>query len=228
MAIHENSPLPTCSTSPSTIIQWHRDDTCCLRLKLRLPLTVPLRHYIKRTSQGGRATLHQIAGTLFCSFRGSHRERRRLSPLRWTAPALQDPTEVGIEGHDENLLRRLAPASAPVPGRHADLLPVGGPVARTVVASRIHERLAEHRSARVPLLPLIGKPTHRHRKGLGGEIVDPDPGRIMNRLFETARYSRRSRSASLHPTHASRAGSVFAAASKSRQPRRRPSRSRMN
>ena len=105
----------------------------------------------------------------------AHRERRRLSPLRWTVPALQDPTEVGIEGHDENLLRRLASASAPVPGRHADLLPVGGPVARTVVASRIHERLAEHRSARVPLLPLIGKPTHRHRKGLGGEIVDPDP-----------------------------------------------------
>ena len=60
----------------------------------------------------------------------------------------------------------------------------------------------------------------------GGEIVNPDP-RQDQEAVRTARCGRRSRSA-VHPTHASRAGSVLAAASKSRQPRRRPSRSRTN
>ncbi len=114
-----------------------------------------------------------------------HRDERtvahrgqELAALRWTALALQDPAEVGnpVEGHDEDLLGRLGPVFAPIPGRHADLLPVGGPVACTVVACRVHERLAEHRPAAVALLPRPRKPAHRHRKGPGGEIVDPDPG----------------------------------------------------
>ena len=113
-----------------------------------------------------------------------HRDERtvahrgqELAALRWTALALQDPAEVGVEGHDEDLLGRLGPVFAPIPGRHADLLPVGGPVACTVVACRVHERLAEHRPAAVALLPRPRKPAHRHRKGPGGEIVDPDPGK---------------------------------------------------
>ena len=104
----------------------------------------------------------------------AHRARG-LRPLRRTAFALQNRAEVGIEGHDEDLLRRLGPASAPMTGRHADLLPVGGPVTCAVVARRIHEGLAENRSAPVPLLPHVRKLAHRHRKSPGGEIVDPDP-----------------------------------------------------
>ena len=43
------------------------------------------------------------------------------------------------------------------------------------MARRIHEGLAEHRPASVPLFPRVRKLSHRHRKGSGGEVVDPDP-----------------------------------------------------
>ena len=83
-------------------------------------------------------------------------------PLRRTA-ALRT---VGSRDRDEDLLRRLGPASAPMTGRHADLLPVGGPVLRRRGASDLR------RSRREPA-GTVRKPAHRHRKGREARLSDP-------------------------------------------------------
>ena len=103
------------------------------------------------------------------------RWRRGLAARRRPALTLQHRAEAGVERKDKDLLRRLGPASASAPGRHADHGPVGGSVASPVETGRIHERLAQDRSASMALLPLLRKLTRCHGKGFGGEIVHPDP-----------------------------------------------------
>ena len=65
------------------------------------------------------------------------RRRRGLAALRRPVLALQHGAEAGLERKDEDLLRRLGPASASAPGRHADHSPVGGSVAGPVETGRI-------------------------------------------------------------------------------------------